>query len=136
MKKTLLEIYALLICLVSVICFSIWLGVGTYSLVGIFAPDITMDAYSYQKHQTNDRYWESNAPYLGELPFQEMEEASKQARPDENELTKKRLASYTEELNIETRNNKQSILRSIIVSFITALLFLLHWRLAKSARNK
>jgi hypothetical protein len=43
MKKTVFEIYSSLVCFVTIICCSVWLGMGLYSLVGVLKPEVTMN---------------------------------------------------------------------------------------------
>ena len=51
MKKTVFEICSSLVCFVTVICCSVWLGIGLYSLVGVLEPEITLDKWSYEMYQ-------------------------------------------------------------------------------------
>lgn len=133
MKKTLLEIYALLICFGAIVCFSIWLGIGTYSLVGTFNPELTISSWIYERHQNNDRFWQekqhSSNPFLAN---RENINTPATKRPSEEALTKTRLESYQQKLKIEVRNNKQSLLQTLIILIISIILFFIHWRLAKS----
>jgi hypothetical protein len=133
MKKTLLEMYALLICLGTIACFAISFGIGVYSTIGILDPEITLSSWEYNPHQTNDDYWEDkqNSNYS---PLEEKKENAI-VRPSEDELTEQRLESYALALKTETRENKQSILQISIILFICTALFFVHWRIAKSART-
>ena len=56
MKKSLLEIYALAVCFVTVICFSIVLGIGLYDILEMSNPEMTIKSYQYQKHQSNEAF--------------------------------------------------------------------------------
>jgi hypothetical protein len=134
MKKTLLEIYALLICLGAVICFAISLGIGVYSMIGIIDPEITLDSWEYSKHQSNDAYWEDKRGSLY-VPVVEPKEVEPPVRPNKNELTKQRLESFASAIKIEKRESKQSVLRISIILFICTILFFIHWRIAKKTRN-
>jgi len=80
MKKTFLEIYALLICFGTIVCFAISLGIGMYSTIGILDPEITLDSWEYNKHQTNDTYWEDKKSSLYS-PINEQKEEKMIARP-------------------------------------------------------
>ena len=133
MKKTLLEIYALLICFGAVVCFSIWVGIGTYSLVGIFNPELTISSWVYERHQSNERFWKGKSDLAN--PFLGGEKTTKALeRPVEEILTKNRLESYQQALKIEIRDNKQTLLQTMIILVICILLFFAHWRLAKLNR--
>ena len=51
MKKTVFVISSSLVCFFTVICFSVWLDMGLYSLVGVLEPEITLDKWSYEMYQ-------------------------------------------------------------------------------------
>jgi len=133
MKKTLLEIYALLICLGTIVCFAVSLGIGTYSTIGILDPEITLSSWEYNQHQTNDDYWQDkqNSSYS---PVEEKKENAI-VRPSEDKLTEQRLESYELALKTEKRENKQSVLQVSIILFICTALFFVHWRIARNART-
>ncbi|MGC6481741.1 MAG: hypothetical protein ACON4S_05880 [Porticoccaceae bacterium] len=65
MKKTVFEIYSSLVCFVTVICCSVWLGMGLYSLVGVSEHEITLDKWSYEMYQIDQNPY----PLLSEEPF-------------------------------------------------------------------
>tara|TARA_B100000768_G_C11211800_1_gene346359 strand:- start:142 stop:546 length:405 start_codon:yes stop_codon:yes gene_type:complete len=134
MKRTLLEIYALLVCFVSVVCFSVWLGIGLYSLIGVLSPETTVDSWVYQRHQSNEKF--SAVSPMTINPFENQDRIEKQEQLPENTLTKNRLDSYVQALKAEVRSNTQSILRSVIVTVISMLLFLVHWRLLKPRKGE
>lgn len=138
MKKTLLEIYALATCFGAIVCFAISLGIGMYGMIGIVDPEITLDSWKYSQHQTNDAWWESKNssafPPPAFSPQVEIEDTTV-VRPAEDEFTRQRLESYSQVLKIEKRDNKQSVLRISIILFVCAILFIIHWRIAKNART-
>ncbi len=49
MKKSVLEIYALSVCFLTIICFMFSLGFAAYAVVRITKPDFTMDGWQYRK---------------------------------------------------------------------------------------
>ena len=53
MKKSILEIYALAICFVALVCLLYVLGIGVYDLIRITNPEFTINAYEYERHQSN-----------------------------------------------------------------------------------
>jgi hypothetical protein len=131
MKKTVLEIYALAICFVTVVCFVIALGIAAYGIVGIANPGFTMSSWVYAQHQTNDAFWNGpNAPRV----HGGTDDKSKE-RPNEAELTKQREASYERALASERRDNLQSIAKSSIVMLIDMIVFFLHWLIARRERR-
>ena len=64
MKKTALEIYALSVCLVAVVCLVIATGIALYCMIQLAVPQFTMTGYTYNQYQTNDAYWASCGPGL------------------------------------------------------------------------
>jgi len=56
-------------------------------------------------------------------------------RPPEGEITKLREESYQTELRKEQRSAMQSLVQILIVLVIDVVVFFVHWRLAKRARE-
>jgi len=124
MKKTLLEIYALAVCFVTLICFVISLGIGLYDIIEIVNPEFTMASYKFEQHQTNDEFVKS---------LSKEKEAQIQGLSEEK-ITKLRKESYQRAIKSEKREAFQSITRIIIILFINTVVFLIHWFLAKRER--
>lgn len=121
MKKSLLEIYALAVCFVTVICFAIVLGIGLYDILEMSSSEMTIKSYQYQKHQSNEaftRNW-----------------SKKRVKRSEAEITKIREKSYSVALKAEERDAIQSFIRVLIIMLIGIIIFLIHWRLGKYARE-
>ena len=121
MKKALLEIYALAICFVTIICFAVALGIGVYDILEMSKPELTLISHQYEKHQTNEaftRCW----PKDKEIPT-------------DSEITKQREESYKVVLEAEQRDAVQSFIRVLIVILIDMAIFFVHWRLARRSRE-
>jgi hypothetical protein len=131
MKKTILEIYALAVCFVTVVCFVVALGIAAYGVVGIVKPDFTVSSWVYTQHQSNDAFWSGPG---GSRVRSGGEDKSKE-RPNEPDLTKLREASYERALASERRDNFQSVTKSSIVILIDLLVFIIHWLLARRERQ-
>jgi hypothetical protein len=127
LKKTVLEIYALAVCFVSVVCFVVALGMALYSLVGIANPEFTLDSWKYEQHQSNDAFF--NSP-VGRGCCDE-----KRVRPSEPELTRLRTESYAVAIAAERRENVQTLVKTLIVMAIDVLVFLGHWAIGRRARS-
>ncbi len=127
MKKSLLEIYALAVCFATVVCFVISLGIGIYDLVQITNPEFTLSSYEFKRYQTNDAFW-------NKCPSWEKRDKER-TRPPEDELTKQRKESFQRALQAEQRDAFQSFTQVAIIIFISAIVFLIHWRIAKRARE-
>ena len=134
MKKNVFEIYSSLVCFVTIICCSVWLGMGLYSLVGVLKPEVTMNGWAYEAHQSNQTF---HKPMLGEPLFLRPPDALEANKPEpienvsDKEITAKRLASYQLELQSEIRKNQQELIKSLIALFICLPLFLVHWRFVR-----
>lgn len=128
MKKSILEIYALAVCFVTVVCFVVTLGIATYSVLEIAKPEFTLNSWQYSQHQTNDAYWNncSGGRYCGP-------EEKKKERPSEPELTKQREESFARALSNEQRDGSQTLVKCLIVLLIDAAAFALHWLLSRRA---
>lgn len=121
MKKSLLEIYSLAVCFVTIICFAVALGIGTYDILEMSNPEMTLKSYSYQQHQTNEaftRNWSKD-----------------KERPSEDKITELRMESYKVALEAEKRDAVQSFIRVLIVIIIDIAIFFIHWNLAKRTRE-
>ena len=122
MKKSLLEIYALAVCFVTITCFAIFLGVGIYDIIKLSAPAFTMKSYDYEYHQTNEKF-------TGNWKEEKREKYS------EEKITKLREEAYQVVLEKEQSDAIQSLIRILIIISIDIIIFLIHWSVAKKARN-
>lgn len=120
LKRTLLEIYALAVCFVTLTCFVVCLGVGVYDLVQITKPEFTLSSYKYEEHQSNDAFLRS-WPKDKEIPNAE-------------KVTELRLESYQRALRSEQREAVQSLTQIAIIILIDIVVFVFHWLMARRAR--
>jgi hypothetical protein len=131
MKKSILEIYALSVCFVALVCFVVALGIAVYDLIQIASPAFTLNAYEYERHQSNQAY--------GRSPRLEMRGISpgiplEPTEPQEEEQTLKREESYQAALRSERRRGTQSLTIVGIVMIIDLCVFAIHWLLSKKSR--
>lgn len=128
MKKSLLELYALAVCFAAILCFVIAFGVGVYSVIEITNPEFTMNSYEYKRYQSNDAYWLSRVEDY-------RNKGKEMQRPSEDELTKQRQEGYRLAVIAEKRGGFQVLTKTIIILLIDAVVFLVHWRVARRARE-
>ena len=125
MKKSILGIYALAVCFVALLCFVIALGIGVYDLIQITNPEFTLNAYEYERHQSNEAF--RGVPgrvALGRFgPGIPVEPTQRQ----EEEVTQQREESYQAALRSERRGGMQSLIRIVIILAIDLLVFVPHW---------
>ena len=131
MKKSFVEIYGLAVCFVTLLCFVIALGVGIYDLLQVAFPEFTLNAYEYERHQSNDSF-RNAPPVFRSVP--RIAEAVPIPEDTEDEITRQREDSYRSVLRFERRRAGQSLVMVGIVMLIDVLVFLPHWILARRAR--
>lgn len=125
MKRSLVEIYALAVCFVTISCFAITFGVAVYDLIQITNPEFTLNAHEYQKHETNKAFIDAC--------YNEERQEKLRAMPDE-EVTALRTTSFERALKSEKRDALQSLAMNMIIIVIDAVLFALHWLIARRVR--
>jgi hypothetical protein len=125
--KSKLEIYALSVCFASVVCLIINAGIGGYAIFEIAAPEITMSSYEYDKHQSNDAFW-------NKVKISCSKSEKEEAQPSEEELTKRRQASFEIAIKSEKREGFQSLLHSIIYLIVAGLALFIHSKIAKNSQ--
>ena len=123
MKKTILEIYALAVCFVTLVCFVITLGIAGYDLLEMTVPEFTLESSKYQKHQTNEAFTKSCG------------DDTKYELLSEDEITEKREKSYKAILKSEKRDGIQSFIQCLIILIIDCGVFWSHWYIARKARG-
>lgn len=120
MKRNLVEVYALAVCFVTLVCCVVALGFGIYDLIRIANPEFTLNSHQYERHQSNESFssnWPQNKPV-----------------PEDEKLTKLREDSYRALLRTEKRDGVQSLAWSLIIILIDIIVFAIHWLMAKRAR--
>ena len=127
--KNLLEVYALAVCFVSVVVFVIVSGFGTWGLIQWVAPDFAISSYDYSCYLSDEAYSDclKNRSYY---------DKNKEDLPTGEELTRKRLAKYQNDLVNTERAGKQTVVVIFVVLMIGLIIFYIHWSLASKIRNK
>lgn len=120
MKRGLVEVYALAVCFVTLVCFVIALGIGIYDLIQIVNPKFTISSYTYDRHQSNEAF-------LKNWPEDKL-------RPQGEELTRLRKEGYQAALRSEKRGAIQSLTMVFIIILIDLVVYIIHWYVAKRAR--
>jgi len=123
MKKSIVGIYALAVCFVTIVCAVIAAGIGAYDLVEIASPEFAIPSYQYERHQSNEAFFQNDC------------EKKNSANLSEDEKTKQRLVSYETAIKAERRDAFQSLIKVLIVLFIDALVFFVHWKLARRSQD-
>ena len=130
MKKTLLEIYALITCLFSLFCFVITLGIILWNFIAFIAPEFTISTDQYRCYQSDQAYTDCYADQN-----QYTREKNPEIFPTGQVLTKARQTAYKSAINTEQRGALQGIAREFIILIISAFVFFFHWRIANRSRR-
>jgi hypothetical protein len=147
------RIYLLAVCFVSVVCAAITSGMGIHSFLKIVAPELTLDTYSYDAHQSSDNFKKSHfysshghprafvipgaMGVARALPLQRSEVISNnQPAPDfkppgDEEIEHLRAGSYQSVIRNHRRTALQELIRISIVLLVSCFLFFVHWRLIR-----
>ncbi len=129
MKKSKLEIYALAICFVTVVCAAVSLGFGIWGIVELTNPEFTMNSHEYERYQSNEKYFGTYSYRYGGPVDNNVKNLS------EDEKTKRRLADYNVTLKAEKHSGAQTIVRVLIINVINIIVFITHWIIAGRARE-
>lgn len=127
MKRTLLEIYSLAVCffvvayLVFVCPTMIWNGVRYIN------PEIALGSYYFAPHRSDDAF----RRYL----IENHEKNPSYEPPTGEELSRTRQESYATIQIDESRAGLQQALQGLISMAVCGVVFLIHWKLASSARR-
>ena len=130
MRRSILEIYALAVCFFAVACFVVTTGFLLWDIVRFAAPNFTIEAYTWDCHQTDEAYKECYG-HLHSLT----EERTGDVFPTGAALSDKRQRDYDSNLRKHKREALQGIVKSSIIVILDILIFLFHWRIAARARE-
>ncbi len=123
-----LEVYALAVCFAAVVCLVISAGIGGYAIIRIIQPQLTLEKWHYEQHQSNDAFWQSRR-------YGTTEDRKLEGRPTEDELTKRRVESFARALTAERRYGMQTLIQSAMFFLAGAISLFVHWRIARRARQ-
>jgi len=119
LSRNILRLYALAVCFVSVIVFSVSFGVGLYDVVQVNLPEMTLDSWQHERYQSNTNFTRDWPP--------------EKAVPDDDTLARLREEGYRIAVAGEARGAKQSLVQQAITMLIMVALFLIHWKLSRKA---
>ena len=124
MKRSLLEIYALAVCFVAVISVGVLSGFALYDVAQIAAPAFTLPSYQWKYYQSNERFrawFDSSRKVLEGL--------------SDEQVTKRRQDEYAAGLSVERHDGEKGLLRMVLFILVGVVAFVLHWKVAKRARD-
>jgi len=130
MKKNWLEIYGLAVCFFTVACFAIVIGIATWDVVQVAAPEFTMTSDAWEKHQSDETF---RAALIDE--HRVADEKGKYVPPEGAALSKARQDSLDKEIRSERRTGFQDLMQHLIILLIDLLVFAAHWKIAARARH-
>jgi hypothetical protein len=124
---SLYELYTLLVCLGSLIGLVATLCWLLYGVLAWSDPGLMVSTHDYADHQTNEQFWESR--------YRRYRQPKDDAvKPSDEEITRKRLASYEALLEGERRFGKKISIMNGFGVLLSGVVFTIHWRLARRAR--
>ena len=125
-RWSLLEAYALSVCLGMLVWFiiaSYLFGVG---LVAGKIPEFTIDYWTYSEHQSNETFWERRVRFRSPAD----------PRPSDDVLTAEREQSWRTALELERRNGLRRAASALFGLAVSSVAFWAHWRIARRARRE
>ena len=130
MKKTILEIYALAVCFLTLACFIVLLGFALWSFIGLTAPSFTINQQQYNCHLSDQAYEDCiSIEYLYSRQFKP------KPVPRGAALSAARQTAYADLLRSEQRQSLQGLTMQLAMLTIVSLAFFAHWRLARRCRD-
>ncbi len=129
MKKPIVEIYALAVCFICIAFSAIFITAAINSGIKLAYPEFTLSAREYQTYQNNADFLEEKIKVLP------TEHAVMYKNMTQEELALVRNSSFQSALESERRRGSQGLLQHSIVIVILALIFALHWKLARKTRR-
>ncbi|MCK9555158.1 hypothetical protein M0R36_05025 [bacterium] len=123
MKKTVLEIYALLVCLISILFIIVNLHEVLFGAVKLINPEMAVSEYEQKQYMSNKGYTEKwNEKKLKSYT--------------EEQITDMRKGDYNSLLGVKRNTEKTKLVRSALYLIIASAFFAWHWRLAGKERIK
>jgi hypothetical protein len=129
MKKTILEVYALIVCFVSLAVFVTYLGTGAYNVVRIVAPSVTLPAAEQRQYLNNEQYCEGN-----EACYTSGDQDHPQLLPDD-QITKMRESNHAAALKSEQMDATNFLVWVAIFIPVSLGVFAAHWQIARRSRE-
>ena len=123
MKKTLIEIYALIVCLIVIIVLLVNLHTTVFNIVQAINPRMTLASCELKHYGTNEEFTSSwSDEKLNKYSPDEIAKMREHAL--ENVLVNGRIKAIND------------VIAAVIYLVISALFFLIHWKLAKKERQQ
>lgn len=124
--KNLQQVYALFICLISMIVLLI--------ASGNFLDELTRLTLPTYRNAAHLIHFHSNEAYLKHISFNKTELAEAKLLPPEK-LKEKRLEARQYFLDVEHYKAIESLIKTIQWAFVALVFFLIHWRLYKKSNS-
>lgn len=130
MKKNIFEIYCYLVCLLTLMCAVVVLGLFAYNIVRISYPDFTLENRDVKRFSSNENYVQAE-------DFRSRKDEKYRNRFEnmaEEEITKLRLDEHQLEIRMQRRAGFQNLVRHGIVLGIDLLVFFIHWKMGRKEK--
>lgn len=124
MKKKVLQIYASLVCFITISCGVIFIGAGMYDFVEIVAPGYMLSEKVVQGHRDNKSF--VNTYYKSDLYEYLTDE----------QITAQRIESFKAAISNERVNAIKSLGIALLVLLIDMGIFIAHWKIGKKTAGE
>ena len=130
MRKSLLQIYCLLVCIFTVACFSITLGLCLQNSVKLIWPQLIVEPPEGKiyKDKMQDQNLQEIAKKIAKLPPGVTYE---QAQKVWDANYQRSVIEYEDKLAKERREALRAVINYLIIILVDIFIFVPHWRLAK-----
>ena len=129
MPRTVLQIYAAVVCFASVACLALAIGIAAYSLVAMLNPSFTVDPMNMPMYEPSPFMIPPASMDGSHIVGSNSTPATPQLSADE--LATRRVAALESAIKNELATAKQSLLRWTITALISGILFAMHWRILR-----
>jgi hypothetical protein len=130
MKKTVLEIYAMLVCFVSLTFLTGFLCSGIYNTVKLVVPEVTFGANNFRSYADNNSFCDmlgGNGCYTDEKRIKKIPDA---------DITKMREEKRVFEIAMQKHEAMDVLIWCFIFMPISTIFFFIHWGIARKARQE
>lgn len=127
MKRTLLQSYAFVVCLLAAIVIAVALTISSWNVVKLSAPSFTISNHNYRCHLNDKEYKKC----LSEEAIYSRKN-DPETMPSEASLSDMRKNAYENLIKEERRGAQQSLVWTSIILLISITGFAAHWKIAKA----
>lgn len=130
-KRSWLEFYALVVCFFTVAYLCIVVALAIWNGVATLAPEFAMDRHEWARHQSNQAFLQANPQVRMAIDGNAIP-----LTPEPAQTEADRARSYALAVEGTRREAARSLVRHLVALLVASVLFAVHWRIARSARER